>query len=84
MRVYASGEAQHLNVPSEFSSPNPFDRVVGLIDLGDSNGCNDLGWTGLKAVIDVDREEFVLDFTESIRVETDDGIEVASGDAGSI
>lgn len=84
MRIYASGEAQRLNVPGEFLSPNPFGRVVGLIDLGDNNGANDFGWTGLKAVIDVEGEEFVLDFPEFSRVETDDGIEIASGDAGSI
>lgn len=84
MRVYASGEAQHLNAPGEFLSPNPFGRVVGLIDLGDNNGCNDFGWTGLKAVIEFEGEEFVLDFPEFTRVETDDGIEIASGDADSI
>lgn len=84
MRVYASGEAQRLHVPGEFLFPNPFGRVVGLIDLGDNNGCNDFGWTGLKAVIDVEGEEFVLDFPEFTRVETDDGIEIAGGDAGSI
>lgn len=65
MRIYASGEAQYLIAPGEFLSSNPFGRVVGLIDLGDNNGCNDFGWTGLKAVIDVDGEEFVLDFPSS-------------------
>lgn len=65
-------------------SPNPFGRVVRLIDLGDNNACNDFGWTGLKAVIEFEGEEFVLDFPEFTRVETEDGIEIACGDAGSI
>ena len=84
MRIYASGEAQRLNAPGEFLSKNPLSRVVGLIDLGDNNGSNDFGWRGLKAVIDVEGEEFVLDFPVFTRVETDEGIEIACGDAGSI
>ena len=68
MRIYASGEVQRLNAPGEFLSPNPLGRVVGVIDLGSNNGSNDFGWCGLKAVIDFEGEEFVLDFPEFTRI----------------
>lgn len=84
MRIYASGEAQHLNAPGEFLSGNVMGLVVGLIDLGPNNGLNDFGWRGLKAVISHEGDEYVLDYPEFTRVETDDGIELASGDADSV
>ncbi len=82
MRIYASGEAQRLNAPGEFLPPGSIGRVIGLIDLGANNSHNEFGWSGLKAVINVDDEEYVLDFPEHTRLVTDDGIALAQADAG--
>lgn len=82
MRIFASGEAQRLNAPGEFLPPGSIGKVVGLIDLGANNGQNNFGWSGLKAVIHVEGEEYVLDFPEHTRLVTDDGIELAQADAG--
>lgn len=81
MKMFASGEAQSLAVPGEFLSGFPFGRVIGIVDLGRSNSANDFGWCGLKAVIAVEGHNYVLDFPERVRLETDDGIELFMGEA---
>ena len=58
--------------------------MIGLVDLGGRNGANDFGWSGLKAVIDFEGAEYVLDFPESTRLVTDDGLELAQADAGDV
>lgn len=84
MRIFASGEGQRLNAPGEFLPAGASGKVVGLINLGGHDGANDFGWSGLKAVIDFEGTEYVLDFPESTRLVTDDGLELAQADAGGV
>ncbi|MPT04320.1 MAG: hypothetical protein E2582_08855 [Delftia sp.] len=84
MRIFASGEGQKLSAPGEFLTQGSIGRVVGLVDLGQHNGANDFGWSGLKAVIHFDGNDYVLDFPDHTRLETDDGIGLTQSDAGEI
>jgi hypothetical protein len=77
MKIYASGDAQRLSAPGEFLASNTVGQVVGLIDLDRNSDGNEFGWRGLKAVIEVEGKEYVLDFPEFTRLVTDDGIELA-------
>jgi hypothetical protein len=83
MKIYACGEAQRLNSPGNFLSDVQFGRVVGITDLGDNNSNNDFGWTGVKAVLCIQGENYVLDFPCEVKIETDDGMEFLSCGQGS-
>lgn len=80
MKIFASGEAINLNKPTNGSDYITLGRVVGVVDLGRNNGENNLGWCGLKAVLNVANDLYVLDFPEEAKIETDDGLHIASGD----
>lgn len=82
MQIFASGEGRKLSAPDEFLPQGSIGKVIGLIDLGQDNGTNDFGWTGLKPVIDFEGNAYVLDFAEHTRLVTDDGIELTQADAG--
>lgn len=84
MQIFASGEGRKLNAPDEFLPQGSIGKVIGLIDLGQDNGTNDFGWTGLKPVIDFEGNAYVLDFAEHTRLVTDDGIELTQADAGEV
>ncbi len=83
MKLFASGEAQKVSAPGEFLDGRPLGRVVGVSDLRGNNGSNEFGWCGVKAVVSMEGENYVLDFPEEIRLETDDGLALISGDAAS-
>lgn len=80
MKILACGEAQRLAASGEFLPSGAYGTVIGLIDLGSNNGLNDFDWSGLKGVIEVDGEEYVLDFPEHARFVTDDGIQLTPSD----
>ena len=80
MKILACGDAQRLAAPGESLPSGVYGTVVGLIDLGPNNGLNDFGWSGLKGVIEVDGDWYVLDFPGHARLVTDDGIELTPFD----
>lgn len=79
MKVFASGEAINFKNPEKGPEQITLGRVVGVVNLGANNCENNFGWCGLKAVINVAEELYVLDFPEDAKIETDDGLHVASG-----
>ncbi len=83
MKIYAAGEAQSLDSPGTSIQIDTPALVVGLIDLGNNNGQNEFGWSGLKAVVELEGKRYVLDFVETSHMETDDGIEITSPDTDS-
>lgn len=83
MRIFAKGEAQTLAKPGTFLESCPLGRVVGLVDLGANNAQNNFGWSGVKAIINVSGENYIIDFPEMVRFETDDGLVFLSCDAGN-
>lgn len=60
--------------PGTFLENCPLGRVVGIVDLGTNNAQNNFGWSGVKAIINVSEENYILDRPEGVRFETDDGL----------
>ena len=78
MKIYATGEAIELG-NNKNSITIPFSRVIGLINLGNNNGDNNYGWSGLKAVLNYNDIRYVLDFPEDIIIKTNDDIFIIQG-----
>lgn len=79
MKIYAYGEAQNLNIPGEFLETQPLARVIGIANLGSNNADNQYGWNGIKAVIHIEGMNYILDFPERFKIETNDGIVILEG-----
>lgn len=80
MKIFAKGEAQKITSPGKFLENCPFGRVVGVVELGANNAQNNFGWCGVKAIINVSGENYIIDFPEEVRFETDDGLAFLSCD----
>lgn len=73
MKIFASGDAMSF-WENEPSVQTGFSRVVGVIELNKDDKYNSTGWSGIKAVVNIDDKLFILDFPENVRVETNDGV----------
>lgn len=73
-QIYISGDAVSLN--REVSKYVFTAKVVGLMDLGDNNGDNSYGWSGLKAVVIEEENLFLVDVPEDSLLIDPDGNEV--------
>ena len=76
MKLYARGMAQKMGSPGEFLESKIYGRVIGIAYLGNNNADNDFGWCGVKPVVQIDKENYILDFAEDVIVETGDGIKI--------
>ena len=78
MKIYVTGDVIHLERISEINHVK-LARVVGLIELGQNNGDNNFGWSGLKAVVNFNDLLYVLDFPEEAKITTEDNVLVKEG-----